>query len=99
MRTRQRTRKRIDWDAEIEKTERIRRRGFVMSFLSFAMAAAVIIGVNRVGGVDISLPRRVLSVACIVMACLVLRATLRHRERLRRERQEREAGGGEDGGS
>ncbi len=99
MRARQRERRRVDWDAEIEKTERIRRRGFVMSFLSFAMAAAVIIGVNRVGGIDIGLPRRVLSVACIVMACLVLRATLRHRERLRRERQEREAGGGEDGGS
>ena len=89
MRTRQRLaqRRRVDWDAEIEKTERIRRRGFVMSFLSFAVAAAVIIGVNRVGGIDISLPRRVLSVACIVMACIVLRVTLKHRERLRRERE------------
>ena len=93
MRARQRLsqRKRVDWDAEIEKTERIRRRGFVMSFLSFALAVAVIIGVNRMGGVDISLPRRVLSVACIVMACLVLRVTLKHRERLRREREERDS--------
>ena len=95
MRTRQRPRgrQRIDWDAEIEKTERIRRRGFVMSFLSFAVAAAVIVGVNRMGGVDIDLPRRVISVACIVLACLVLRATLRRRERLRRQREEAETAG------
>ena len=47
-----RHRRRVDWDEEIRKTERIRRRGLFTSLLSFAVAAAVLIGVNRTGGVD-----------------------------------------------
>ena len=81
-----RHRRRVDWDEEIRKTERIRRRGLFTSLLSFA---AVLIGVNRTGGVDISVPRRVISIACIVVACFVLRVTMRHRARVVRERQER----------
>ena len=77
-----RHRRRVDWDEEIRKTERIRRRGLFTSLLSFAVAAAVLIGVNRTGGVDISVP-------CIVVACFVLRVTMRHRARVVRERQER----------
>ena len=84
-----RHRRRVDWDEEIRKTERIRRRGLFTSLLSFAVAAAVLIGVNRTGGVDISVPRRVISIACIVVACFVLRVTMRHRARVVRERQER----------
>lgn len=85
---RARRRERVDWDAEIRKTEQIRRRGFVMSFLSFAVAAAAIVGAGRMGGAEIDLPRRALSVALIMLACLVLGATLRHRARVKREREE-----------
>ena len=83
-------RKRVDWDAEIQKTERIRRRGLALSFLSFAVAAAVIIGAGRAGGAELGLPRRVLSVGCLILACLMLRAVLKRRARLRREREEAE---------
>ena len=86
-----RRRKRIDWDAEIRKSEQIRRRGLVMSFLSFAVAASVIIGAGRMAGAETSLPRMAFPVACILMACLVLGATLRRRARLKREREERAA--------
>lgn len=83
-----RHRRRVDWNEEIRKTEEIRRRGMFMSLLSFAVAAAVIVALNRVSGMDISLPRRVISVACIVLACLVMRVTLKHRARVLQERRE-----------
>ncbi len=92
MRTR---RQPVDWDAEIRKTERIQRRGFIMSGVSFAVAVAFILGMNRLGGVEIGFPRKVLSVACLVAACVVFRAAWRRRARLKRERQEREREGGE----
>ena len=76
-------RRRVDWDAEIRKTERIRRRGLIMSGVSFAVAAAFIIGVWRMGGEDIALPRKVLSVLCLAAACLVFRAVQKHRARMR----------------
>ncbi len=76
-------RRRVDWDAEIRKTERIRRRGLIMSGVSFAVAAAFIIGVWRMGGEDIALPRKVLSVLCLVAACLVFRAVQKHRARMK----------------
>lgn len=80
-------RERVDWQAEIRKTEQIRRRGFAMSFLSFAVAAAVIFGVGRLGGVEVGLPRRVLSIACLVLACFTLRAVLKRRARLKRKQE------------
>ena len=76
-------RQRVDWDAEIRKTERIRRRGLIMSGVSFAVAAAFIIGVWRMGGENIALPRKVISVVCLVAACLVFRAVLKHRARMK----------------
>ncbi len=76
-------RQRVDWDAEIRKTERIRRRGLILSGVSFAVAAAFIIGVWRMGGEDIALPRKVISVVCLAAACLVFRAVLKHRARMK----------------
>ena len=84
-------RKHVDWDAEIRKTERIRRRGLIMSGVSFAVAAAFIIGVWRMGGEDIALPRKVLSVVCLAAACLVFRAVLKHRARVRNRGREEDA--------
>ncbi|MCR5347573.1 MAG: hypothetical protein K6E38_07335 [Fretibacterium sp.] len=76
-------RQRVDWDAEIQKTERIRRRGLIMSGVSFAVASAFIIGVWRMGGEDIALPRKVISVLCLAAACLVFRAVLKHRAHMK----------------
>ena len=84
-------RRRVDWDAEIRKTERIRRRGLIMSGVSFAVAAAFIIGVWRMGGEDIALPRKVVSVICLAAACLVFRAVLKHRARVRNRGREEDA--------
>ena len=57
-------RRRVDWDEEIRKTDRIRRRGLALSALSFAVALAVIFGAGRMGGVEVALPRKVVAIAC-----------------------------------
>ena len=85
---RPRRRKRVDWDAEIRKSEQIRRRGLIMSGFSFALAMGVIVGLNRMGGLEIDIPRRVLSIACLIMACFLFRAVLKRRARLKREAEE-----------
>ena len=79
-------RKPVDWDTEIRKTERIRRRGLMMSGVSFALAVAVIFGLRQFGDVDVGLPRKILSAACLALAGVVLWAVMRHRARLKRER-------------
>ena len=38
--------RRVDWEEEIRKTNRIRRRGFALSALSLAVALGVIFGVD-----------------------------------------------------
>ena len=81
----------IDWDAEIRKTERIQRRGFIMSAVSFAAAAAFIFGMREFGVTDIDIPRKVLSVACLAAACFVLFMTLRRRARLKKSKREQES--------
>ncbi|MDI9370136.1 MAG: hypothetical protein GX181_01695 [Synergistaceae bacterium] len=55
-----RERKRIDWDEEQNKTERIRWKGFRISLASFAMAALWIFGVGRMGVKEITLAPMVL---------------------------------------
>ena len=83
-------RRRVDWDEEIRKTDRIRRRGFALSALSLVVALGVIFGVGRMGGVDVSVPRKVVAIACLVLGIFLFRVVLRRRERLRRECEERE---------
>ena len=80
-------RKRVDWDAEIQKTEKIRRKGILMSILSFAMAAAFIFGMSRSTGTDIKIPGTVLLAVVFCVSCFVLRAVMRYRSN-RRKRQD-----------
>ena len=42
------------------------------------------------GGVDVSVPRKVVAIACLVLGVFLFRVVLRRRERLRLEREERE---------
>ena len=48
-------RKRVDWDAEIKKTEKIKRKGLLMSAFSFAGACAFVFGISRYTGVEFQL--------------------------------------------
>ena len=77
-------RKRVDWDAEIQKTENIRRRGLLMSILSFGMAIAFIFGMSRSTGADIEIPRTVLFAVIFCVSCVVLRVIMKHRSEKRK---------------
>ena len=73
-------RKRIDWDAEIQKTEQIKRKGLLMSLVSFAVAVAVIFGVSRSTGADVEIPRAVLLAVVFGVSFAVFRAIVKHRK-------------------
>ena len=77
-------RKRVDWDAEIRKTEDIRRRGLLMSMLSFGMAVAFIFGMSRSTGADIEIPRTVLFAVIFCVSCVIFRVIMKHRAEKRR---------------
>ncbi|MBQ3377991.1 MAG: hypothetical protein IJG62_06935 [Synergistaceae bacterium] len=79
MNNRYRHKPRVDWDKEIEKTERIKRRGIFMSVLSFCVAIAFIFGINKFSANNIEIPKSVLLAACFVVSCIILRAVIRHR--------------------
>ena len=78
-------RKRVDWDAEIRKTEQIRRKGLFMSILSFGMAIAFIFGMSRFTGADVEIPRSVLFAVLFCMSCVVFRAIVKHRRSRKRD--------------
>ncbi len=78
-------RKRVDWDEEIRKTERIRRKGIFMSVLSFGMAIAFIFGMTRYTGADVELPRSVLAAVVFCVSCVVFRAVVKHRRDRKRK--------------
>ena len=80
----------IDWDEEIRKTERIRRKGLFVSALGFGIAALCIFGINRGNADTAELSRKIIFTACFVLSVLVFRTTLRRRERLKQERQEKQ---------
>jgi hypothetical protein len=85
-----RRRRRVDWDEELRKTERIRRKGLFISALGFGAAMIFVFGAGRLnpGGVEIS--PKIVFTFCFVIAMFLLRGVLGRRERLRREREERE---------
>ena len=83
-------RKRVDWDAEIQKSENIRRKGLLMSVLSFGMAIAFIFGITRSTGADIEIPRTVLFAVIFCVSCVVFRAVVKHRAEKRRNSQPHE---------
>lgn len=72
-------RKRVDWDAEIQKTEKIRRKGLFMSILSFGMAIAFIFGMTRYTGINVEIPRTVLFAVVFCVSCIIFRAVVKHR--------------------
>ena len=72
-------RKKIDWDAEIEKTERIKRRGFLMSGLSFGLACVLIFGMNRATGAEIEIPKTVLTAAAFFASCVIFGIVMKRR--------------------
>ena len=87
---RYRERRRVDWDEEIRKTERIRRKGLFISGLGFAVAALFVFGVKSVGNVNAEVSRKIIFALCFMLSMFVLRITLRRRERLRLEREEQQ---------
>jgi len=72
-------RKKIDWDAEIEKTEKIKRRGFFMSGLSLALACVLIFGMSKATGAEIEIPRAVLVTVCFFVSCIIFAVIMRRR--------------------
>ncbi|MDR1621799.1 MAG: hypothetical protein LBS00_05435 [Synergistaceae bacterium] len=87
---RHRTRRRVDWDEEIRKTERIRRRGLFVSALGFGVAVIFIVGASRMSPVGIDISRKLIFTFSLVAAMFLVRGILRRRERLRREQKEKE---------
>jgi hypothetical protein len=85
-----RKRRRVDWDEELRKTERIRRKGLFISALGFGVAMICVLGASRLnpGGVEIS--RKIIFTFCFVIAMFLMRGILKRRERLRLEREGKE---------
>lgn len=77
-------RKRVDWDEEIRKTERIRRKGLLMSILSFGMAVAFIFGMGKYTGADIEIPRSVLFAVLFCVSCVIFGVIVKKRNRNRK---------------
>lgn len=83
-------RKKIDWDAEIEKTERIKRRGFLMSGLSFGLACVLIFGMSRATGAEIEIPKAVLMAVCFFVSCVIFAIVMKHRAEKKNKANENE---------
>jgi len=81
---------RVDWDEEIRKTERIRRKGLFISALGFAVAVIFILGINRTGAGFDELFRKVIFALCFVLCMFTLNIAWRRRDRLMREKKEKE---------
>ena len=81
-------RKRVDWEEEIRKTERIRRKGLFMSVLRFGMAIAFIFGMTRFTGADVEIPRSVLLAVVFCVSCVVFRAIVKHRRDRKRNQND-----------
>jgi hypothetical protein len=96
-RTRDRRKRRVDWDEELRKTERIRRKGLFTSALSFGVALIFDVSVGRMSEkIDAEAIRKVIFAFCFVVAIFLFRAVLVRRARLRREREEAAKRAGED---
>ena len=90
-RLRSRHRRRVDWEEELRKTERIRRNGFFTSGLSFFVAVAAVAGMNWYKDGGIVVGRKVLATFCFFVAMFLVRGVFKRRERLRRAREEADA--------
>jgi Flp pilus assembly protein TadB len=85
---RERRRRRVDWDEELRKTERIRRKGLFTSALSFGVALILIIAASRMNDVGIEFGRKVIFAFCFVAAMFLFRIVLKRRARLRQARED-----------
>lgn len=85
-----RKRRRVDWDEELRKTERIRRRGLFISALGFGVAVIFIFGAGRLNKNGIEISRKIIFTFCFLIAMFLIRGVLRRRERLKREREEKD---------
>lgn len=82
-------RKRVDWDAEIQKTEKIRRKGILMSAVSFAAACAFIFGMSKFTGApdesgfsfSVEIPKAFLFAVLFVVSFVIFRAIVKNRKR------------------
>ncbi len=83
-------RKKIDWDKELEKTEKIKRRGFFMSGLSFALACVLIFGMGKATGAEIEIPRAVLVTVCFFVSCVIFGVVMKRRSKKKNKSQEQE---------
>jgi len=85
-----REKRRVDWDEEIRKTERIRRKGFFISALGFGVAVLFIFGTNRAGVGFADVWRKFIFALCFIVTMFFMRIVWRRRERLYLDKQEKE---------
>jgi len=85
---RYREKRRVDWDEEIRKTERIRRKGFFISALGLGIALLFVLGLNRTGDGFGELSRKLIFAMSFVLPMLIARVIWLRKDRLKRERQE-----------
>ncbi|MDR1048493.1 MAG: hypothetical protein LBL51_01960, partial [Synergistaceae bacterium] len=85
-----RRRERVDWDEELRKTERIRRKGLFTSALTFGVAIAFIVGANWLHPSGLEVGRKVIAAFCFLTAMFLFRGVFARRARLRREREDRD---------
>ena len=85
-----RERYRVDWDEELRKTERIRRKGLFISALGFGVAMIFIFGTGGLSSGGIEFSRKIIFALCFILSMFVLKLALHRRERLKREEQEKE---------
>ena len=83
-----RVRQRIDWDEEVRKTERIRRRGLFITVLGLCVVGAVSFGAGHMNPHDIEVSRKVIFAVCVVITLFLGRVLLWRRERLRLKQNE-----------
>lgn len=77
--------RKVDWQKEIEKTERIRRRGFGYTVAGFGLAMFWMFGAKHMGG-DLPVGPIILSFIFIAAGMLVLFLVFaRHRRRKKRD--------------
>jgi membrane protein implicated in regulation of membrane protease activity len=85
-----RKRHRVDWDEEIRKTERIRRKGLFISALGFGLAVLFIVGLNRTGVGIADVARKLFFALFFILSMFLMRIVWRRRERLELEKREKE---------
>ena len=83
-----RKRVRVDWEKEIQKTERIRMKGIYTSIFGFALAVIILFGASQVNdGASVLTP--ILSVGCLLAATFIIVFTLKRRaEKLKKIKEE-----------